>query len=261
MLTAHNVDLFLSGARVLQDVSAQFERGKITVILGPNGAGKSSLIGCLAGLHRIGAGTVMVDDAPIQSLSNRGRSQIIGLLPQSGEVNWDILVRDLVALGRLPHTGRHGLSNKDEAIVDAAMSATKCQAFANRNIASLSGGERARVLLARVIAGEPEWLLADEPLANLDPAHQLDILQLLKTQAERGVGVVAVLHDLDHAARVADHIIILKNGVVAQYGRPKKVLTKSNLAAVYGIECTLATGADGTLSVRIDRRASCSQQV
>ena len=250
-LRADHIDLTLSTRRVLRGISAEFLPGKVSVILGPNGAGKSSLLACLSGGRRPDFGTVWIGDQPLPTLAPKDRARRIGLLPQSGDVHWDIAARALVALGRFAHQGRGGQSPADSAAVDAAMAATDTTQFVDRNVLQLSGGERARVLLARVLAGEPQWLLADEPLANLDPRHQIDILNVLRAQVTKGIGVIAVLHDLNQAARIADHIILMHNGQIAASGTAAAVLTADNLARVYGIACTVSGASAATLSINI----------
>src|SRR3569623_2757068 len=155
----------------------------------------------LAGLVRPSLGHVAIDGEEIGAMAARERARTIGYLPQQSDVAWNMIARDVVALGRLPH--RTGLA-ADEAAVASALGATDSADLADRRIGELSGGERSRILLARVLAGEPRWLLADEPLASLDPAHQLDILDRLRGVAQGGAGVVIVFHDLGHAASIAD---------------------------------------------------------
>lgn len=256
MLVADNICLTLSGRDILHDFSTQIESGRVTIILGPNGAGKSSLLACLSGLLKVDSGHVIIEGRDIGKLRDKQRACKIGLLPQSGDVHWDILVRDLVALGRLPHQRSHGLIFDDTEAINSAMIATDTLCFANRNIRSLSGGERARVLLARVLAGKPDWLLADEPLANLDPAHQIAMLSLLKHQAVDGAGVVAVLHDLNHAARIADHILLMDRGKLVASGTPSDVLNVANLANVYGINCFITRDDQGSPIITIIDRSN-----
>ncbi len=234
-LAAHALSLTLGGAAILDTVSAIFAPGQVTVVLGPNGAGKSTLLACLAGLRAADSGEVLLSGVPRTRLDRRDLARRIGFLPQSADVHWDIDVRTLVALGRFPHRGRWGETAADHAAVAQAMATTDVARFADRHVNTLSGGERARVLLARVLAGEPEWLLADEPLANLDPAHQLDGLDCLRGVAAAGAGVVVVLHDLNHAARVADQILLLREGRVIAHGPPETVLTEALIAQTYGV--------------------------
>lgn len=235
----------------LEDVSARLHPGKFSVILGPNGAGKSTLLNCLAGLLRPRSGSAFLDGDAILALPDGQRAKMLGLLPQGAQTHWAITVRALVALGRYPHRIGLGLSADDQRAVDAALNATDTTGFADRLVTELSGGERARVLMARVLAGEPQWILADEPLANLDPGHQIDMLHLLRDQAREGKGVVAVLHDLHHAVRFADHVLLLHQGKVFAEGPVADVLTSSNLATVYGIDAKLFSDEEGAIQLLI----------
>jgi iron complex transport system ATP-binding protein len=248
MLEAKNISVSAGEKRLLDDVSVTMEPGKVSVILGPNGAGKSTLLSCLAGLCAPDNGSIMLDGDVVTTMDGKQRARRIGLLPQSAHVHWDLESRDLVALGRYPF---HGQSSKiqDDALIDTAMAATATTPFAGRNVLSLSGGERARVLLARVLAGQPEWLLADEPLANLDPRYQLQLLNQMRSLANEGTGVVAVLHDLTQAARIADHVILLSKGRVFAAGLPEVVLTANNLKAVYHVECAILFDDDGQIVI------------
>ena len=180
-----SLSLTLRGRRILDDLTGVLKPGRVSVILGANGAGKSTLLTCLAGLRAPDEGAITLDGQPVLQLPPRQRAQRIGLLPQRFEVHWDIDARTLIGLGRLPHRGRWGMSAVDHAAVDAALAATDCTHLADRCVQRMSGGEQARVLLARVLAGTPDWLLADEPLASLDPAHQLDVLAQLRLRARR----------------------------------------------------------------------------
>lgn len=244
-LAAERIGLSLGGRRVLDDVSFAFRRGRVTALLGPNGAGKSSLLACLAGLRVTDTGRATLDGADVRALDRRVRGCAIGLLPQAADVHWDIDVATLVGLGRLPHRGRWGETDADRAAVTAALAATDMTALAGRGVERLSGGERGRALLARVLAGEPEWLLADEPLAGLDPAHQLDVLARLRAVAAAGRGVVLVLHDLHLAARVADDAILLRDGRVVASGPAADVLTTSLIAQAYGVEVEIGSTPAG----------------
>nr|WP_315456982.1 ABC transporter ATP-binding protein [uncultured Sphingorhabdus sp.] len=243
------LSLTLRGRLVLQSVSGHLQKGKVTAILGANGAGKSSLLSCLAGLRQPDSGTIMLGDRPLSGQSDQDRARRIGLLPQQADIHWEINVRALVALGRLPHQGRFskwgGKTAADEAAVEKALLQTDCTQFADRKALRLSGGEQARVLLARVLAGEPEWVLADEPLANLDPAHQMDAISCLKNVAANGAGVVLVLHDLTQAARIADHVIIMNQGRIQASGRCAEVLTQEQLAAAFGVSVHISSDDRG----------------
>lgn len=213
----------------LDSVSLEFEPGCITAICGPNGAGKSSLLQVLAGLLDPASGTVLLEGEPMAALSPRERAKRIGYLPQDPVVAWDVAVRSLIALGRLPHRDR-GTQQ-----VQAALDMLDLQRLADRPVSQLSGGERARVLLARVVAGEPQWLLADEPLAALDLRHRMEIVGHLKRLSAAGVGVVLVVHDLDLARNHADHAIVLDRGRLAASAAPDEALSSETINRVWQV--------------------------
>ena len=229
MLEARTLSL---GER-LRRVSAQLDAGQITAICGPNGAGKSSLLASLAGLLAAQDGSVMLDGTPLHGLTARHRAQAIGYLPQDGQVAWDMAVRPLVALGRLPHGD--AASAQGAAAVERALAALDLAALAQRPVSTLSGGERARALLARVLAGEPRWILADEPLAALDLGHQLALLATLRGAAKAGTGVVLVLHDLALAMNHADRVLVLGGGEVVADGAPEAALSPAIVERVWGV--------------------------
>ncbi|MFM2302213.1 MAG: hypothetical protein RLZZ84_1949 [Pseudomonadota bacterium] len=203
--------------------------GEVTAICGPNGAGKSSLLTALAGLAGRG---VALDGAPLAGLAPRQRGRAIGYLPQGAEVAWDVSVETLVGLGRLPWRDD---ARADAAAVEAALAALHLGDVRQRPVSQLSGGERARALLGRVLAGTPRWLLADEPLANLDLAHQLALLGHFRALAQQGLGVVLVLHDLAHALNHADRVVVLERGAVVADGLPADALDEAVIAQVWGV--------------------------
>ena len=228
-LAAQNLSL----AGRLDGVSLTLNPGEVTAICGPNGAGKSSLLSCLAGLLEPQRGALALDGAPLTTLTPRERACALGYLPQQGEVAWDMAVETLAGLGRLPW--RAGAA-ADRAAVDAALIALDLEALRNRPMSRLSGGEQARALLARVLAGEPRWLLADEPLANLDLAHQLALLRQFRILAGQGAGVVLVLHDLAQAMNHADRVVVLDGGIVAADGPPEQALAEAVIARVWKVQ-------------------------
>lgn len=244
-LVADGIGVTLGGVRVLSEVGVAFRPGRVTALLGPNGAGKSTLLACLAALRIPAAGSATLDGVPVQKLDRHVRARRIGLLPQAQDVHWNIDVATLVGLGRLPWRGRWSESAADRAAVTRAMTAADVTGFAGRGVEHLSGGERSRVLLARVLAGEPEWLLADEPLASLDPAHQLDIAKVLRGVAAAGAGVVLVLHDLNMAARIADDVVLLRRGRAIAAGETGEVLTASLIGETYDLTVEVGHTAAG----------------
>ncbi|MFN3371131.1 MAG: ABC transporter ATP-binding protein [Sphingomonadaceae bacterium] len=245
MLDSADLTLHRAGRPVLEGVSLALAPGRVTAILGPNGAGKSSLLLALAGLLAPAAGAVRFDGRPLDTLAPTERAQAIGLLPQRPELHWDIDVETLVGLGRLPHRGRGPATAADRAAIEAALDATDTLAFRHRPARQLSGGEQARVLLARVLAGQPRILLADEPLASLDPAFQLDMLKRLRAVADSGAAVALVLHDLTHAARIADEALLLAGGRAVAAGPASDVLAPAALSAAFGVAIAEVAGPDG----------------
>lgn len=241
ILSAHNLAL----AGRLTNVSLALEPGTITAICGPNGAGKSTLLQMLAGLIAPELGHVCLDDTMLAAMTSRARAQAIGYLPQTPEIAWDVPVRSLVALGRMPH------GDERAEPVDAALAALDLSALADRRAQALSGGETARVLLARVLAGEPQWILADEPLAALDLAHQCELLSHFRTAADGGAGVVLVLHDLALAMNHADRVVVLEGGRVAAQGTPDTALAEPVISRAWGVSASwLGTPGAWALQVR-----------
>jgi len=234
MLAAHGLSLRLGATPALHDVTTELRRGEITAICGPNGAGKSTLLSCLAGLLLPDTGVVMLEGSALTGIAPRNRAQAIGYLPQHGTIAWDLSVRNLVALGRLPHGDAAAAGGAE--VVERTLAALDLAALAERPVSGLSGGERARALFGRVLAGEPRWILADEPLAALDLAHQLAMLARLREAARLGAGVLLVLHDLTLAMNHADRVLVLSNGKLSKDGPPEQALSRSAIREVWGVD-------------------------
>ncbi|QUL39318.1 ABC transporter ATP-binding protein [Erythrobacter sp. JK5] len=217
------------GRTVVERVTAALAPGRITAICGPNGAGKSSLLMGLAGLIDPVVGAVRLDSRTLAQHDARERAKALGYLPQSADVAWDVSVESLVALGRLPHRDR------GEGEVEVAIAALALEELRHRPVSRLSGGERARALLARVLAGTPQWILADEPLAALDLAHQLSLIAHLKACAASGQGVVIVVHDLGVAMNHADRVLVLREGRLVADGAPEAALSRETIANGWGV--------------------------
>lgn len=246
-LSCAGLGVVIGAKTVLDGIDLRLERGVVTAVVGPNGAGKSTLLSCLAGLRTPTSGGVRLDEADLFAMKPRERAQRLAFLPQTPEIAWSVEARTLVELGRTPFVGARGQTADDRTAVDQAMVAAGVEAFAHRLVASLSGGERARVLIARALAGEPEWLLADEAMTGLDPAHQLDAATLFRRMAEEGAGVVLTLHDLSLAVRMADRIVVLAEGGVTADAAAEAVLTPELLKRVYGVEAVVTEGPGGPL--------------
>ncbi len=247
-LHASGITLSLGGRRILDGVSADFARGQVIAIVGPNGAGKSTLLSCLAGLRKPDAGQARLGEEAVGAIPGRRRARHIAFLAQSPEIAWDVDVRAFIGLGRTPHLGAFGPSGEDKVAVDSAIAKARLEDFADRPVTRLSGGERARALIARALAGETDWLLADEPLTGLDPAHALDALSLFRQLAhDEGRGVIVTLHDLNLAARFADRVLVLNEGKLVVDDTAEAALTPDILAKVYGVVVRRHEGEGGPL--------------
>lgn len=235
-LAAQHLEVTLAGRTVLNDVSLSLAPAQLVALVGPNGAGKTTLLRALAGLVP-STGTVEVGGDRLSSLSLRERAKRFGYLPQGHLVHWPLPAKDVVALGRYPHgaTDPARLSARNEQAVLRAMQATNVVEFAERPITELSGGERSRVALARVLAVEAPIVLADEPTASLDPRYQIDVMINLRGAADRGVLVVVVTHDLGLAARFADTVLVLSAGRLVAQGKPAQALSEQIIADVFRI--------------------------
>ena len=237
-LASHAVTLGYGDRTVVRDLSVALPEGRVTVIVGANACGKSTLLRSLARLLRPASGRVLLDGRDIHALPTRQLARSLGLLPQSPLAPEGIAVGDLVARGRHPY---HGLLNRwtaaDEAAVGAALEATGTADLADRPVDELSGGQRQRVWIAMALAQETDVLLLDEPTTYLDLSHQVDVLDLLADlNTTRGTTIAMVLHDLNLAARYADHLVALADGRVVAEGRPADVVTAELVRDVFGMD-------------------------
>jgi iron complex transport system ATP-binding protein len=241
MLEARGIRVRRGAATLIDDVSVTVAPGRILGILGPNGAGKSTLLKVLAGLEIPAEGSVTLAGRPLGAIDRRDRARMIAYLPQQGEIGWAVTVRQLVGLGRLPHGVRPG--PEDRAAIETALGVTDMLILADRAVTTLSGGERARALLARALAVAAPVLLADEPLLSLDPCHQLGLMAILRRLADAGSAIGLVLHDLGFAVRFCDEILLLDRGRQVGAGAPAATLSPANLATAYRIEAVSGSHA------------------
>jgi len=235
-LVLENASAAYGDRLVLESVSATFEAGRLTGLVGANGAGKTTLLRAALGVVPLSGGAVHILDRPRAQWSREALARAMAYLPQGAEAHWPVQARKLVELGRLPHRQTLAqLGETDHVAVDLALARCDALQFAARRVDRLSAGERARVLLARALATEAQILLADEPAAHLDPAHQLQLMELLRGEARRGKAVVVTLHELSLASRFCDEIVVLSKGRVLSRGTPAAALSDENLAQAFGI--------------------------
>lgn len=235
LLEVKKATIAIGSAELVHDVTLNAGRGELIGLVGPNGAGKTTLMRALAGLitHN---GSISIDGARLDQLDDRERARQIGYLPQEATIHWPLSVREVILLGRIPHLGsltQPGQSDHDS--VSEAADLTGTTAYLDRRIDQLSAGERARVMLARMLATRAPLLLADEPVAALDPYYQLRVMDILKETAAAGAVVIIILHDLLLAAAHCSRTILLDHGRIAGDGPPEKVLTRAALKRTYHI--------------------------
>jgi iron complex transport system ATP-binding protein len=249
LLAADHVSVAIEGRAILDRVDLRVDRGELVGLIGPNGAGKTTLLRALANLQ-VCAGEVRFDGAPLAQIAPRQLAQRVAYLAQGAPAHWPLRVDKVVALGRLPHLAWWQQPGaEDREIVETAMALAEVAELRDRAITTLSGGERMRVLLARIFASRPELILADEPVAALDPYHQLHVMELLREHARAGGAVVAVLHDLNLAARFCDRLALLDRGRLVCAGPAAEVLDAANLRDVYGVAARVFEHDEGRTTI------------
>lgn len=231
-------NLFSSYGRkmVLDGISLSAGAGKLVALVGPNGSGKSTLIKTLAGVLPVTRGDVRLDGRGVNEMPLRAKARRIAYLSQEREASPAMTVRDVVEIGRAPYRGWLGrVSEKGRQAIDRALERVEMMDYATRLFSELSGGEQARVLLARALAVEARVLLVDEPIASLDPFYQLTLMRVLKEEAASGALVIAALHDLALASEFADIVWMMKSGGLASVGHPNDTLTPETIENVFGV--------------------------
>ncbi|MFC8311848.1 ABC transporter ATP-binding protein [Streptomyces olivaceus] len=238
-LTAENVTLAYDQRVIAKQLSVEIPDSSFTVIVGPNACGKSTLLRALSRMLKPSEGRVLLDGSVIQSTPAKQVARTLGLLPQSSIAPDGITVGDLVGRGRYPHQGLlRQWSTEDERVVQESMARTGISELAERYVDELSGGQRQRVWIAMALAQQTPLLLLDEPTTYLDIQHQIDVLDLCaELHEEQGRTLVAVLHDLNHAARYATHLIALREGEIIAEGAPKDIVTADLVERVFGLRC------------------------
>lgn len=223
----------IGGQPILQDISLQVDKGEFIGIIGPNGSGKSTLLKNIYKIYTPDSGNIRLHEKDVTHISNRKMAQLLAVVAQENNVNFDFTVNEVVSMGRYPQKGLlEVLSPADQAIVSEALCQVGMEAFAERSFLELSGGEKQRVLIARALAQQTETVILDEPTNHLDIGSQLSTLKLLKTS---GKTIVAALHDLPTAANYCDRIYVLSKGAMLCAGSPGEVIQNSLIKELYGI--------------------------
>ncbi len=241
-LLARDLSLGYGDTPVVSGLSLEIPDGSFTIVIGPNACGKSTLLRGLARLLRPATGTVLLDGQDIRTLKSKDIARRLGLLPQSAIAPDGITVADLVGRGRFPHqSAMRTWSRADEQAVAAAMDATGVTRLSRRLVDELSGGQRQRVWVAMALAQQTGHLLLDEPTTFLDIAHQIELMELFTDLHRDGATLVAVLHDLNHAARYATHLVAMRDGAIVAQGDPQEIITAELVEAVYDLPCRVIT--------------------
>lgn len=242
--------------QVIAELSVAFKSGEFVGLIGPNGAGKSTLLKLLLGLIEANTGEVLLDDKPLLSLPRKEIAHKISLVPQDHAIEYAFSVQEIVAMGRTPYLGNfQAESEKDIDIINQALERTDLTHLAKQRADQLSGGERQRVFIARALAQQTDSLLLDEPTANLDLCHQLELMSLLKSLTRENKLAIAAIHDLELASRFCDRLVLLAEGKIVADGTPTQVLNAENLARYFSIEATVSVCTE-TTGLRISAHSS-----
>lgn len=226
---------------IVKDLNLEIPKGKITTIIGANGCGKSTILKTLARIIKPKSGSIYINDKELNSQDSRELAKAMAVLPQSPQAPNGLTVEELISYGRFPHQKGFGkLKDEDKDIIDWALEKTRISEFRDRPIEALSGGQRQRAWIAMALAQETDILLLDEPTTYLDLAHQLEVLKLLEElNKKEGRTIVMVIHELNNAARFADHMIGVKKGKIVCQGTAHEVMTKENLKEIFNIDAEI----------------------
>ncbi len=224
------------GKKVVDSVSFEIPKGKITSLIGPNGAGKSTVMGMISRLNTKDEGTIEFEGKDIEKWKSKDLSKRLAILTQSNNIQMKLTVRELIAFGRFPHSGGR-LTEKDQEIIDNAISYMELDDFQDRFIDELSGGQRQRAYIAMVIAQDTEYVLLDEPTNNLDIYHATNMMKMVRKLCDDlGKTVILVLHEINYAAFYSDYICAFKNGKIAKFGEVSEVIQKEELSKIYNVD-------------------------
>lgn len=236
MIQVENLIKKYSNKNVVDKVSINIEKGKITSFIGPNGAGKSTVLSMITRLMKKDNGEVLIDGKRLEDWDNKELSKKIAILKQSNNINLKLTIRELVSFGRYPHSeGR--LTKEDEKYIDEAIDFMKLKDIQNKYLDELSGGQRQRAYIAMVIAQNTEYVFLDEPLNNLDMKHSVEMMKVLRNLCdELGKTVVLVMHDINYTSCYSDYIVALKDGKIANHGKTQDIINKEVLEGIYDME-------------------------
>lgn len=237
VLAADGIRLGYGSRTIVEDLDLDIHAGDFKVIVGPNGCGKSTLLKAFARVNKPTAGRIMLDGTAVASMNGRAVARRVSLLPQGAVAPEGITVGELVARGRHPHhTLLRQWSGADDAAIAAALERTRLVGLEKEQVSSLSGGQRQRAWLAMVLAQDTGVILLDEPTTFLDIAHQYDLLELFAELNREGRTIVAVLHDLNQAARFASDLVVMKDGAIQAHGSPRDILTPGLVQGIFGLD-------------------------
>lgn len=261
MIEAQSVAIKYDGRTIIDNITLQVQEGEIISIIGPNGSGKSTLLKSMSRMIPCERGCVRIAGQELGTLSNKRIAQLLCMLCQSNQTPGDMTVEELVSYGRLPHKKWYErLDASDHEVVEWALDRTGLASYRERLVGSLSGGEAQRAWIAMALAQRPKILMLDEPTTYLDIAHQLEVLELIRSiNRELGITVVMVLHDLNQASAYSDRICVLRDGHMTMTGSPRQVLTPELIRDVYGVEAEVThAAADGSLRIHIQKRTEAA---
>ena len=246
LLSGHSLRYDIDAINILADIDIEIARGEMIGLIGPNGAGKSSLLRLLTGVEAGSSGEVRFEGSPLARVDVNERARRMGYLVQGAKADWPVTVEQVVGLGRIPfQKWWQRETAEDRERIEQAMVRTETLAYRNRIVTTLSGGEQTLVMLARIFATGPDLIFADEPVAALDPYHQLHVMEILREHARDDRAAVIVLHDLGLAARFCDRLYLLNHGRLHCSGTVVEVLTPENIARVYGVDSRVDCDARG----------------
>ena len=236
-LTIEHLNLSIKQRTLLEDISLKTKDGQFVGLIGANGSGKSTLLKTIYKTLKPDSGEIYLDELNILHSSEKKVAQNLSVVSQFNELSFDLTVKQMVMLGRTPHKRLLEQENRqDLQIVEHALKTTNLLDYQDRSFLSLSGGEKQRVILARAIAQEPQFMILDEPCNHLDIRYQLEIMEIVKNL---DIGILAALHSLEDACRYCDELYVLKHGNIIAHGKPKEILTETLIEEVYGVKCKI----------------------